>query len=383
MKNPVWMIGVAAALVGCRSVKPDHHPRWMVCMNDQRYTQAGGDEHVYKNPKHGSLVAMDVSAFPPRSFQCLENVPASLIGPPVSVAVAPSQQYALVTGAMKVNPENPAEQIPDTVLSVVRLMPGTPEVIQQIHVGQQPSGVEISRDGKRALVANRADGTVSLLSLAEDGHVEPIKTFSVTSPESSVSHAAFSPDGSRVLITLNKAEKVLFCSLDNDQLNVLQEVVCGDGPYCAEFAPDGQSAVIGNVYGGTLTVLQINDQTAIAVDTIPVGVLAEGIDISPDGQWLVVTCLENTNMKPDNPAHRNTAMVVLLQKQGQTFVVMDSIRVAGIPQAAVFTPDGRHVAVASNEEQSIRFYRVVDGELRATKINVNCSGGPAAMRISM
>lgn len=362
--------------------KVSAEPQWMVCVTDQRYTQVDGNEHVYAEPKAGALMAMDVSTFPPRSFQCLENLPASLIGPPVSVAVAPNQQVALVTGAMKVNPDNPDEQIPDTVLSVVRLMPGDPEIIQQIALGQQPSGVEISRDGTRVLVANRAEGTVSLLSLAEDGRVELIKTFPVASPESSVSHAAFSPDGSRALITLNKAGKVLFCSLENDRLDVLQEVVCGNGPYCAEFTPDGQGAVIGNVYGGTLSLLKITSQSAAVVDTIPVGILAEGIDISPDGQWLVVNCLENTNMKAGNPAHRDSAMVVLFQKQGGTFVVMDSIRVDGIPQAAVFTPDGQYVAVASNEKQAVRFYKRENAQLKETDVEIPCVGGPAAMRIA-
>ncbi len=380
LKTGLGLVVATGLLTGCQTAKT---PQWMVCVTDQRYTQVDGNEHIYTDAKPGSLIAMDVSAVPPKSFQCLENVPASLIGPPVSVAVTPNQKFALVTGAMKVNPDNPAEQIPDTVLSVVQLQSGAPEMIQQIQLGQQPSGVNISSDGTRALVANRAAGSVSLLSLAENGHVELLETFSVAKPEDSVSHAAFSPDGTRVLITLNKAEKVLFCSVEKDQLKVLQEVVCGDGPYVAEFAPDGKSAVIGNVYGGTLSLLQIGDRTADVIDTIPAGILAEGVDISPDGQWMVVNCLDNTNMKADNPAHRETALVVLFQKQGKTFVTMDTIRVDGIPQAAVFTPDGQYVAVAGNEKQSIRFYRVKDGELLETKIEIPCSGGPGAMRISM
>jgi DNA-binding beta-propeller fold protein YncE len=380
LKTGLGLMVAAGFLTGCQTAKT---PQWMVCVTDQRYTQVDGNERVYADAKPGSLIAMDVSTVPPKNFQWLETISASLIGPPVSVAVAPNQKFALVTGAMKVNPDNPAEQIPDTLLSVVELESGSPEISQQIQVGQQPSGVEISRDGTRALVANRAAGSVSLLALAENGRVELLETFAVAAPESSVSHAAFSPDGTRVLITLNKAEKVLFCSLENDQLKVLQEVVCGDGPYVAEFAPDGQSAVIGNVYGGTLSVLQISSQAAAVVDTIPVGILAEGVDISPDGQWMVVNCLDNTNMKSDNPAHRETALVVLFQKQGQTFVTMDTIRVDGIPQAAIFTPDGQYVAVAGNEKQNIRFYRVKDGELFETKIEIPCSGGPGAMRISM
>lgn len=380
------LIIVSGMLAGCQtamSLKEAHPARWMVCANDQLYTQVNGDEHVYEKPGTGSLTIMDVSCVPPRSVIQLADVPGSLIGPPTSVAVTPDQRYALVTGAMKLNPANRKEQVPGNTLSVIRLAAGRSEIVQQLTLGRQPSGVEISRDGTRALAANRADGSVSLLSLSKDGRVDPLGTFQVAEAGSSVSHAAFSPDGHRVLVTLNKAKAVLFCSLEKDRLEVLQKIAAGDGPYCAEFTPDGKSAVIGNVYEGSLMVLEIGDRNAAVVDTVPVGILAEGVDISPDGNWMVVNCLENTNMKPGKPAHRNTAMVVLLQKQGQTFVVMDSIRVAGIPQSAVFTPDGRYVAVASNEEKSIRFYKLENGELRETAIEVKCSGGPAAMRISM
>jgi len=383
-----WFGYIAAAtglLTGCQTLdRPQSNaaPRWMVCANDQRFTQVGGFPHVYENPKAGSLTVMDVSTFPPGSLARVESVPCSLFGPPTCVAVAPNQHYALVASAMTLDPVDSSKQIPDTRLSVVRLMPGPVEIIQQMELGQQPSGVEINRAGTRALVTNRADGSVSLLTLSVDGKVERLKTFSVAAPESSVSHAAFSPDGRRVLITLNKAGKVLFGSLENDELKVLQAIDSGDGPYCVEFTPDGQSAVVGNVYAGSLTVLQIGDREAKAVDTIPIGILAEGLDISPDGQWMVVNCLENTALKPEDPAYRKTAMIVLLQKQQQTFVVVDSIRTGGIPQAAVFTPDGRHVAVGVNAEQRIRFYRVADGTLRETGVAITCSGGPAAMRIA-
>jgi len=386
MNRMLWMVAAATVLGGCQSVKTTEEseaPHWMVCVNDQRYTQVDGNHHVYENPKAGSLTMMDVSTFPPKSILRQEGIPCSLFGPPTCVSVTPDQRFALVAAAMKVDPDDPIKQIPDNRLCVIRLMPAPIEIVQQLELGRQPSGVEINRAGTRALVANRADGSVSLLSLSKMGKVDLIETFVVAEPESSVSHAAFSPDGSRVLVTLNKASTVLFCSLENDRLEVLQKIEAGDGPYCAEFTPGGQSAVVGNVYAGSLTVLQVDDREATVIDTIPVGILAEGIDISPDGRWMVVNCLENTNMRSDNPAHRESAMVVLLQKQGQTFVVMDSIRVDGIPQAAVFTPEGQHVAVASNEEQSIRFYRIADGELHATDVEVNCSGGPAAMRISM
>lgn len=375
-----------AVLTGCqtsKSIKNIQSSHWMVCANDQLYSEAGGAKHYFENPGAGSLTIMDVSSVPPQSVSRLEDVPCSLIGPPTCVAVTPDQRVALVAGAMKAAPGKPEETIPNDQLSVVRLMPGPAEVVQKLTLGQQPSGVEISRDGRRALITNRADGTVSLLSLAPDGRVGLIGTFKVAEPQSSVSHAAISPDGNRAMITLTKEKSVLFCSLANDRIEVLQKVQGGDGPYGVEFLPDGTGAVAANVYDGTLTVFRISGDEIDVIDTIPAGIVPEGLDISPDGQWLVVNCLENTNITPDRPAHRETAMVLLFQKQKKTFVLMDVIRVDPIPQSAVFTPDGCYVAVASNADQSIRFYKLAGHQLFETGIKINCVGGPAAMRISM
>ncbi|MCF7818232.1 MAG: hypothetical protein K9M54_10155 [Kiritimatiellales bacterium] len=325
-------------LAGCHMPETLPAPRWMVCANDQQLQALDGDYRVVADPRPGSLTLMDISAVPPRNVTDLDGIPCSLVGPPTCLAVTPDQSLVLVARAMRIDPSDSSRQIPDNRLSVVRLSPGTPGTIQQIEVGRQPSGVEISRDGTRALVANRADGSVSLLAISADGRVGLVGTFAVAPPESSVSHAAFSPDG--------------------------------------------RSAVIGNVYGGTLTVLNINGREAVAVDTIPVGILAEGLDISPDGQWLAVNCLENTAMPPDSPGYRETGMVVLLQRQRQTFVVVDSIRTGRIPQSAVFTPDGQYVAVGCNAERNIAFYRIRNGRLRDTGIRIPASGGPAAIRIS-
>ncbi|QHI69842.1 lactonase family protein [Tichowtungia aerotolerans] len=376
----VVLSGILLALAaGCSTPSS---PQWMVCANDQRHTQVDGNNRVYEDAKPGSLTLMDVSSGLPRTVETLENVPCSLIGPPTCVAVAPSQKFALVAAAQKVDPDNPSEQIPDNKLSVVRLEKGAHEVFQTLELGVQTSGVEISRDGTRALITNRGEGTITLLELNDEGVVKVLGTFKVSDEKSNVSHAAFSPDGSLAIATLQNHDAVALLSLKGDQINVVQQIEVGDGPYCVEFLGSGDFAVVANALGGSLMLVEVKPKGIKVVDTIPVGIVPEGIDISPDGKWMVANCLENTSRKPTVPSRRQTGMLVLMEKQGQTFVTVDVARIGRIPQTAVFTPDSRFVAVGSNENQDITFFKIKNGELKPTGIQVPCSGGPAAMRIA-
>ncbi len=355
---------------------------WMVCVNDQRFTQVGGDERIYADARPGSLVAINTSALPSLEVRELENVPASLIGPPTSVAITPDNRLALISAAMRVDPDDRQRQIPDSRLSVVRLDTATPQIIQTLELGTQPSGVDINAAGTRALVANRADGTVSLLALGESSEpVTLLGTFTVAEADESVSHAAFSPDGKRALITLNNTNAVLYASVENDQVTAIQRLDTPVGPYAVDFTSDGQLAVVGNGAAGSVSVIGVEPDRIEIIDTIPVGVVVEGIDVSLDGQWLVANCLENSHKKPGAPTHRSTGMVMLLKREGQTFSAVDVMRVGGIPQAAVFTPDGRYLAVASNENQDVCFYELKNDKLSSTGLRVACIGGPAAMRV--
>ena len=367
-------------LAGCTD---SHVPQWMICANDQRLTQVDGNVHVIENPKAGSLTIMDVSTFPPVSVETLENVPCSMIGPPTCVAITPDQKFALVVASQKVNPENLLKQIPDNKLTVVRLEKGNHKVIQTLELGNQAAGVEISPDGKRALVANRSDGSLSLLEIADDGTVSVLETFEVGEEKSFVSHAAFSPDGKYVLVTLQGNDEIALLSLENDRLKTVKKLSVGDGPYCIEFLPCGNFAVVANALDGSVMLLEVSPADVSVVDRIPVGIVVEGIDVSPDGKWLIANCLENNSVPQDHVRRRQTGMVVLLEKQQKTFVTVDVARVGRIPQAAAFTPDSRFVAIGSNEDQDIVFFEIKDGKLAPANVRIPCSGGPATLRTSM
>ena len=98
-----------------------------------------------------------------------------------------------------------------------------------VAAGQQPSGMSISRDGRLALVANRAAGTVSVLRIA-GLTATPLTEVKVGQPAESASDVALTPDGRRALVSLQKAG-VLLQQLQSDrqlQASLLAPLEPGD-----------------------------------------------------------------------------------------------------------------------------------------------------------
>jgi DNA-binding beta-propeller fold protein YncE len=95
-------------------------------------------------------------------------MPTSLVGPPSSIAIAPGGKMALVTAATRRDPRDVNKVVAHDGVSVVALDSSgqaAPKVIAEIATGTGASGVSINKSGNLALVANRVEGTISVLSI--------------------------------------------------------------------------------------------------------------------------------------------------------------------------------------------------------------------------
>jgi len=93
-----------------------------VSANDGKMVMDNGVAKVRKEPLPDTVSIIDLSGSPPRILAEMP-VPASVVGPPPSVAIAPDESFALVTGAMKVDPTDPTKAIADDKLTVIDLNP--------------------------------------------------------------------------------------------------------------------------------------------------------------------------------------------------------------------------------------------------------------------
>ena len=136
-----------------------------VSSNDNKIVNVDGVNNIVQNPPPDNATIIDLGVSPPKVIGQLD-VPGSVVGPPQSVAISPDESIALVVASTKIDPTDPKKTTNDNKLSVIDLKASPPAVIATIEVGAAPAGVSFSPDGKLVLVANRGDGTVSILTVA-------------------------------------------------------------------------------------------------------------------------------------------------------------------------------------------------------------------------
>jgi DNA-binding beta-propeller fold protein YncE len=179
---------VALALSATRS-----SAQLAVSANDGKAYLDNGVAKTVPNAPPDTVSIIDLSSMPPKLVAEIQ-APASVAGPPGSVAVAPDESYALVTAAMKVDPTDTTKQAPDDKLSVIDLKSSPPKVVQTITVGKGAAGVSINKSGTLALVANRSEGTISVLTIS-GGKVTEKEKIKLGEANSGPSQPVFTPDG--------------------------------------------------------------------------------------------------------------------------------------------------------------------------------------------
>jgi DNA-binding beta-propeller fold protein YncE len=168
--------------------------------NDNKLVLDNGATRTARDPAPDTLSIIDLSASPPRLKGEIQ-VPASVVGPPSSVAIAPNERFALVTANQRHDPADPSKLVPGNSMAVVDLSSNPPRVAATVNTGSGPAGVSINRAGTMALVANRAEGTVSVYRIQNGMTVAPAGKVEIGPVSSEVSHVAFTPDGRHALVT--------------------------------------------------------------------------------------------------------------------------------------------------------------------------------------
>jgi len=251
---------------------PVAHGQLLLSTNDNKVTLVNGAATVVKSPPPDTLTVIDIKAWPPKVVAELD-VPGSVVGPPFSVAVSPDESLALVTANEKLDPADPTKRIPNNTMSVVDLKATPPRIIATLETGKAPAGVSINRAGTLALVANRAEGTVSVFTI-QGKTVTPAGKVAIADEKSGTCHAAISPDGKLALVTRDGDDRISVLSIDGTKVEYTKrDISAGLRPCGIDIASNGTFAAVANIGRGggdadTVSVIDLKTKPPRVVSTL-------------------------------------------------------------------------------------------------------------------
>lgn len=366
---PVLSVGAAAQIA--------------VSANDNKVVNVGGTNQIIESPAPDTATIIDLGASPPKVIGEVK-AGSSVVGVPQSVAIAPDESLALVTAATKKDPADPKKNADDNKLAVIDLKASPPAVIQTVEVGAGPSGVSFSPDGKLVLVANRAGGTVSVLTVS--GKTLTLAgTIDFGNPKSGPSHVAFLPDGKRALVTRDGDHRVSLLSVDGSKVEDTKKFMSGGiRPYSLAISSKGDVAVFGNQGGGQgdtdiINVIDLKQNPPRIVDSIAVGQTPEGVGMSLDGGYVAVTVMNGSQRPKAHQAYNDHGLIKIYRVNGTKLTYVTETKVGGWGQGVVWKRDGKTLLFQSMLTKELQVLSFDGKELKVTGA-IKVSGGPAGLR---
>jgi uncharacterized protein (TIGR02246 family) len=355
-----------------------------VSSNDNKAVWVDGVNTVPPNPKPDTVTVLDLGATPPRVIATLD-VPGGWSAPPQSVAVTPDESLALVASGAKLDPADPKKTVFNDALTVVDLTTRPPRVIATLQTGRRAAGVSINRTGTLALVANRAEGTVSVFTIAGKT-VAPAGKVDLGAPESGPSLPVFTPDGRRALVTLNNANRIALLSVDGSKVEYTKrDVASGFGPYGLEITPGGDVAVVADIGNGptggsdTLQVIDLTLNPPRVVDGVFAGIVPEGIAMSPDGRFVAAGIQNGANLAKSTPWYHENGLLKIYALAGTRLTYVTEAKIGRWAQGLAWNRAGTRLLVQSAADNTIEVFGF-DGRTLTALTPIKVDGAPTGIR---
>jgi len=377
---------VIAALIAASTAA---HAQLMIIGNDQKPKFDDG-KVVMQPAGHDTLSIVDMSK--PAELRIVATIPLdnTIVGPPTNLAITPKGDLALVANSVNgVEKDGKWETVPDDRMFVVDLKANPPAVIATLHLGKRASGMAINAAGTMALVANRDDGTVSVLAVnGKDTKVTD--TVTVGAATDSVSAVAITPDGKTALVVKSAVDKVAVLTIDDGKVayDKKNDLPANNFPYNVAVTPNGQIALIANTGGGggtdghvdTVSVVDLTAKPIRIIDHITVGDSPEGLAISPKGDLAVTIEARGSSKSKDTWYYQPGGAISILKIDGKHVTKVGEAPVGALPEGGVFSADGSYLYIGNFIDSDLSVFRVTGTQVTDTGHRFKLPGQPASMR---
>jgi DNA-binding beta-propeller fold protein YncE len=373
---------LCAAGVNYACAKP-----FMIVGIDEKVTWDDEGKTVLSAPGKDSVLIVDLAN--PENPKIVATLPLenSVVGPPVNLDIDSTGSVALVASSVDVVKDGDAlKQVPDSKIFVIDMKANPPKLAATVTGGKQPSGLSISPSGKMALVANRADNSISVLAI---NGTDVKVTDTITFPDS-VAHVMFTPDGKHALVARFPAHKVSVLDINGDKVTYNKvDLPTGQWPYNVVVTPNSKIALTsdnGNSGASdgsvdTTSIIDLEANPPRIIDRVVVGDGPEGLAMSPKGDLAVAAILRGSNGNKKAFFYNKNGSLSILKIDGKKVTKTQDIEVGGLPEAVAFTPDGKYLLAGNYMDQDFSILKVNGTKVTDTGKRFKVPGHPASARM--
>jgi YVTN family beta-propeller protein len=216
--------------------------------------------------------------------------------------------------------------------------------------GRGPHEVEVSPDGRLAVVSNYGDREAAGNSLTVLEWPEGKLARTVDLGEDTRPHGlAFLPDG-RLAVTTEGSDRLLVVDVRGGV--VQKRIPVGGGvAHMVAASPDGRHAWVTNISAGTLEKVDL--EAGAVLGSLRTGAGAEGVAVTRDGREVWVT----------NRADDTVSVV-----DAGSLELLATLESKGFPIRVAFLPDGRHALVTNARAATLSVFELAGRKLLDTVV---------------
>jgi sugar lactone lactonase YvrE len=315
-------------------------------------------------PRSADTVAvLDLGGGQVKTLATLQ-VPATLVGPPGSVALSADSRLAIVTAGQM--PGKAGALVPADIVTVLDLKrPRAPQVVQTLHAGTGAAGVAIDPAGTLALIVNTGGDSISVFTIA-GGRLTPAGMVALPARSRPVD-IAFADDGRTAYVAAQGANSLLRFVIDGSRVVRSGEpIAVGAGPYSLALNPRTHIAYVSHLGGRALSATPgpkpgsigiVDLDAGRMVGQVDTGVTPEHVGLSPSGRYLQVTVNNGSTLPSASSAFHDYGLMTIYRVDGAQLTPLATTRTGRWCQGAVWSADEKRVLLQCSLRKQIEPYR--------------------------
>lgn len=311
------------------------------------------------------------------------NVSNSVTGPPAVLSITPDGHYAIVIETLKQRKDSNGD-----VKKLSDLKPGSLITVVDISNGTAKAGQKIDAPGIPLTISTNAEGTLVAVTLQPQGVGEktPLLLYRFANGKLSAPSlpeipgwksgdvlydASFHPKENTLALVNQTGRELSFVRVNNTPSMSVEtwgnKIQIDRGPFIVRFSPDGRFVFVCGTYTGTdsptpyakgaMNAIRYTESKKAdgkpvhhMVSRAQTGSVPEGFAISPDGQFIVTTNLEESARTFEDPKFTPYATISLLKFDAGSGILthIDDYPFEGLlPESVVFDNTSHMIAVTS------------------------------------